>query len=177
MKTRIINLASGSPSPALIPIQDIQSAANTVLSTPSVWQDGLNYGADAGYLPLRHSLAQWLTEFYHDGSIESSTDQPRKPDAERICVTGGASQNLACILQLYTDPVYTKAIFVVEPAYFLSFRVFTDAGFDGKLQGVPEDEEGVDIKILEQSLHDEAEKDFHRYDNQKVCHRTCLRRR
>ena len=55
---------------------------------------------------------------------------------------------MACILQLYTDPVY-KAIFIVEPAYFLSFLVFTDAGFDGKHKWIPEDGEGVDIKILE----------------------------
>ncbi|KAE8552171.1 hypothetical protein EYB25_006065 [Talaromyces marneffei] len=165
MNTRIINLASGSPSPALIPVHDIQKAANTVLSTPSVWEEGLNYGADAGYLPLRQNLAQWLTEFYHDDRTESSLNEPGRPDAERICVTGGASQNLACILQSYTDPVYTKAIFVVEPAYFLSFRVFTDAGFDGKLKGIPEDDEGIDIKILEQSLHAEAEKYLLEHDN------------
>ena len=156
MTTRTINLASGSPSPALIPVHDIKNAANTVLTLPLIWEEGLNYGADAGYLPLRQNIAKWLTEFYDDRT-ESSEREPRKSNAERICVTGGASQNLACILQIYTDPVYTKAIFVVEPAYFLSFRVFTDAGFDGKLRGIPEDEEGVDIKILEQDLQDQAE--------------------
>lgn len=170
MSTQIINLASGSPSPSLIPVQAIQNAANTVLISPSVWEEGLNYGADAGYQPLRQNLAQWLTEFYREDSIDPSTNQPHKRDAERICVTGGASQNLSCILQLYTDPVYTKAIFVVEPAYFLSFRVFTDAGFDGKLKGIPEDEVGVDIKILEQRLHDEAENASLGYDNPEVCY-------
>lgn len=169
MTTRVINLASGSPSPALIPVHDIQNAANTVLTSPSVWEEGLNYGADAGYLPLRQNIAKWLTDFYDDRT-ESSESNPRKPDAERICVTGGASQNLACILQLYTDPIYTKAIFVVEPAYFLSFQVFTDAGFDGKLKGIPEDEEGVDIKMLQQGLQDQAEGLLLRHDDLEVCH-------
>lgn len=169
MATRVINLARGSPSPALIPVRDIQNAANRVLTSPSVWEEGLDYGADAGYHPLRHNIAKWLTDFYCDGRTESSMNEPRKPDDERICVTGGASQNLACILQIYTDPLYTKAIFVVEPAYFLSFRVFTDAGFDGKLKGIPEDEEGVDIKILEQGLQEQAEKSLLRHDDSEVC--------
>jgi DNA-binding transcriptional MocR family regulator len=144
-----IDLASGHPSPTLIPVHQLQKAANTALSTPSIWKEGLKYGADAGYLPLRHSLAQWLADFYNNDNT--------KPDAERICVTGGASQNLACILQVYTDPVYTKSIFVIEPAYFLSFRVFEDAGFGGRLKGIPEDNQGVDVAILEESLKQEAD--------------------
>ncbi|OKL57746.1 hypothetical protein UA08_07108 [Talaromyces atroroseus] len=144
-----IDLASGYPSPALIPVYQLQQAANTALSTPSIWKEGLKYGADAGYFPLRHSLAQWLTDFYNNDNT--------KPDAERICVTGGASQNLACILQVYTDPVYTKKIFIIEPAYFLSFRVFEDAGFGGRLKGIPEDDQGIDLAILEQSLKKEAD--------------------
>lgn len=160
-----IDLASGHPSPALIPIQDIQKAANYALSNPVIWQQGINYGPDAGYMPLRQNLSRWLASFYasDDVNIES-------PDVERICVTGGASQNLANILQVYTDPAQTKRIFVVEPAYFLSFRVFEDAGFGGRLKGIPEDSEGVDLKVLEYVLKQEVKNmPSHEGKSPKVC--------
>ncbi|KAK9365107.1 pyridoxal phosphate-dependent transferase [Lipomyces kononenkoae] len=173
MTNNPIDLATGHPSPTLIPIPQLQNAATTVFSTPSIWHQALNYGADAGYLSLRQNLAQWLTDFYGHNSDDGTKHNDNynsdgMPDFERICVTGGASQNLACILQVYTDPVYTKSIFVVEPAYFLSFRIFEDAGFDGKLKGVPEDQEGIDLGILEESLRREAvNMSLHEDDNMK----------
>jgi DNA-binding transcriptional MocR family regulator len=159
-----IDLASGHPSPALIPIQDIQKSANNALSNPVIWQQGINYGPDGGYMPLRQNLSRWLASFYASdrGKIE-------KPDVERICVTGGASQNLASILQVYTDPVQTKRIFVVEPAYFLSFRVFEDAGFGGRLKGIPEDKEGINLGILEDALKQEVHIPSHEGKSPKVC--------
>ena len=67
-----------------------------------------------------------------------------------MCITGGASQNLGNLLNVYTDPYYTRAIWIVAPAYFLAFRVFEDAGFgvDGKMRAVPEDDEGLDLDFL-----------------------------
>jgi DNA-binding transcriptional MocR family regulator len=162
--TQSIDLASGHPSPALIPIQDLQQAANNALSNPAVWQPGINYGPDAGYMPLRQNLARWLASFY-----ASDREEIECPGVERICVTGGASQNLVNILQVYTDPVKTRRIFVVEPAYFLSFRVFEDAGFGGRLKGIPEDEEGIDLGILEDALKQEVHIPSHEGKSPKVC--------
>ena len=53
---------------------------------------------------------------------------------------------------VYTDPAYTRNIWVVAPAYFLSFRIFEDAGFAGKMRAVPEDGEGLDIAFLEREV-------------------------
>jgi len=139
----LINLLRGWPHPALLPADIIKAAANAALSDPSVWTPGLLYGPDPGYEPVRESIAQWLSGFYqHDVT------------AERICITGGASQNLGCILNVYTDPAYTRCIWIVAPAYFLAFRIFEDAGFavDGKMRAVPEDEHGVDITYLRQEI-------------------------
>lgn len=160
-----IDLASGHPSPALIPIQDIQQAANNALSNPAIWQKGINYGPDAGYMPLRQNLSRWLTSFYATdrGEIE------KPDDVERICVTGGASQNLSSILQVYTDPIQTRRIFIVEPAYFLSFRVFEDAGFAGRLKGIPEDKEGINIEVLEDALKQERSMPSRKGEIPKVC--------
>ncbi|KAK5128902.1 hypothetical protein LTR85_000235 [Meristemomyces frigidus] len=138
-----INLMRGWPNPSLLPISLIKSAANTALSDPDTAHDGLLYGPDPGYEPCREAVADWLTSFY----------QPAKRiGTDRICITGGASQNLGCMLGVYTDPEYTRNVWIVAPAYMLAFRVFEDAGFSGKMRAVVEDEEGIDLTYLRREL-------------------------
>ena len=135
----LINLLRGWPNPALLPVAQIKAATASVLSDPDISTPGLLYGPDPGYEPLRQQLAGWLTSFY----------QPSQPiPPERICITGGASQNLACILQVFSDPVYTRNIWMVSPTYFMACRIFEDSGFCGRLRSVPEDNEGIDIDYL-----------------------------
>jgi len=74
--------------------------------------------------------------------------------SERICITGGASQNLACVLQVFSDPLRTR-VWMVAPCYFLACRIFGDAGL--KVNAIGEGDEGVDLVALEQGL-EEAEK-------------------
>ena len=139
----LINLLRGWPNPALLPVAQIKAAAARALSDPDVSTPALLYGPDAGYEPLRQQLAKWLTSFY----------RPSQPIAtERICITGGASQNLACILQVFSDPVYTRNVWMVSPTYFLACRIFEDSGFYGRLRSVPEDNEGIDIDYLLQGI-------------------------
>jgi DNA-binding transcriptional MocR family regulator len=136
-----INLLRGWPFPSLLPAVQFQRASQKALSDPSIFTPGLLYGPDAGYLPLRQRISKWLSSFY------SCPDDPC-----RICITGGASQNLACALQVYTDPGITKAVWMVAPCYFLACKIFEDAGFVGRLRAVREDEEGIDVEYLEREL-------------------------
>lgn len=53
---------------------------------------------------------------------------------------------------MFTDPAYTRNIWMVEPTYFLACPSFLDAGFTSRLRGVPEDEEGVDIEYLREHI-------------------------
>ena len=41
---------------------------------------------------------------------------------------------------------------MVEPTYFLACTIFQDAGFAGRLRGVPENENGIDIEFLRAAL-------------------------
>lgn len=138
---KLINLLRGWPSPRLLPADLLKAAANRVLSDPTIFVPGLQYGPDPGYQPLREELAKFLSEFY--GTT---------PDPERLCISGGASQNVACILQSYTDPVYTKAVWAIAPCYYLACPIFEDSGFKGRLRAVPEDDEGIDLDWLERGL-------------------------
>ena len=143
-----INLIKGWPSTSLLPTKHLSRAAQTALADPSIAFPGLLYGPDEGYAPLRESLGVWLSEFY----------QPEQPiSKERITITGGASQNLACLLEVFTDPVYTRDIMFAAPAYMLAFRIFEDNGFSGKMKAIPEDDEGMDMGLLRKAL-EESEK-------------------
>jgi DNA-binding transcriptional MocR family regulator len=140
-KPKQINLLRGWPSPHLLPADLLSAACQRVLADPVESVPILQYAPDPGYQPLRERLAEWFSRHY---GVE--------PDANRICITGGASQNLACILQSFTDPHYTRAVWMVAPCYHLSFGMFEDAGFAGRLRAAPEDDEGLDVEELERRL-------------------------
>ncbi|KAI0103206.1 pyridoxal phosphate-dependent transferase [Nemania sp. FL0031] len=163
-----INLLRGWPSTSLLPAAALRAASETALSDPAIWAPGLEYGPDSGYQPLREALAGWLGQFYSSvlpiapddssksaqgkGPAQEREDYAEEKEADRITITGGASQSLACILQSFTDPAQTLAIWVVAPCYFLACPIFADAGFAGRMRAVPEDEEGVDLEVLEREM-------------------------
>ena len=145
----LINLLRGWPHPDLLPAARLKPATISALSDTSISTAALEYGPDEGYPPLRESMARLLTNFY----------APKQPVTEdRICITGGASQSLACLLQVFTDPLYTRSVWMVAPTYFLACRIFEDSGFGGKLRAVPEDEEGIDIDFLAIHIEKSEEK-------------------
>ncbi|KAL1835387.1 hypothetical protein VTJ49DRAFT_6820 [Mycothermus thermophilus] len=148
-----INLLRGWPAPSLLPAAQLRAAANQVLADPVVAVPMLQYAIDPGFQPLRDELARWLGEVYPVYGNSAFT-------ADEIAITGGASQGLACLLQSFTDPVYTRAVWVVAPCYFMACPIFEDAGFRGKLRAVPEDEGGIDLGALERGLKEEGGKEM-----------------
>jgi len=148
---KLINFIRGWPAPAILPAEQLKSASAKVLSDPSVFVPALQYGPETGYQPLREELATYLSDFFGVSR-----------DPERICITGGASQSVACILQSFTDPEYTRAIWAVAPCYHLMCPIFEDSGFGERLRAVPEDDEGINLDWLEKGLdsfnsHDPSE--------------------
>lgn len=143
-----INFLRGWPAPELLPAQLLSSACQRILSNQAEYTEYLEYGADEGLTRLRSGLANWLGAHY---SV--------KPDLERICITGGASQNLACVLQSFSDVNVTRAVWIVAPCYHLASPIFEDAGFAGRLKAVPEDDEGIDIAVFEDKLRQFEEQD------------------
>lgn len=139
-----INLQLGWPTPRLFPAEQLAAATASCLGNPSIANSALIYGPNPGYTPLRESIAEWLSAFY----LPKAGEIP----IERIAITGGASQNLATILQVFSDPHVTQRIWMVEPTYFLACAIFQDAGFAGRLRGVPENEHGIDIAFFRDAL-------------------------
>ncbi len=135
---RQLNLLRGWPNPTLLPTPAMLKASQSALSDPSISTPGLLYGPDSGYQPLREEISKWLGRFY------GNTDNPN-----RICITGGASQNLACLLQVFTDPLKTR-VWMVAPCYFLACRIFEDAGL--KCRAILEGTDGIDLVGLKREL-------------------------
>ncbi|KAK1573257.1 aminotransferase [Colletotrichum navitas] len=137
-----INLQLGWPSPRLFAASGLLDGATQVLTSEVETAAALIYGPHVGHPPLRKSVAKWLSSVYDT-----------EMDHERISINNGASGNLANILLKFTDPLYTRKIFMVEPTYFLACPIFEDNGFQGKLRGVPENNtEGIDIEFLSREL-------------------------
>lgn len=65
---------------------------------------------------------------------------------------------MACLLQVFTDPIFTRNVWVVSPSYMLAFRIFDDSGFHQKLRAVPEDDEGIDIGYLKKEIRKSEDK-------------------
>ncbi|MCJ1285821.1 hypothetical protein MMC26_005162 [Xylographa opegraphella] len=153
----LINLLRGWPNAGLLPKAQFRTATAKLLSDPDLSSEGLLYGPLPGIKSLRVELAAWLTRFYKP---------ERSIEWERICISGGASQNLACILQVFSDPVFTRNIWMVSPTYFLACRIFEDSGFVGRLKRVPEDDDGIDIDYLRRGLQ-QSERDAQSNGNSK----------
>lgn len=109
-----------------------------------------------------------LDTFYGPTTREAFPDAETRPwaegnvgqRAERICITGGASQNLANVLLVYSDPAVTT-VWVVAPCYFMACNIFDDAGVE--MRAVGEGEEGIDLEALEKGLKESEKKE------KKVC--------
>ncbi|KAL2202349.1 putative aminotransferase [Sarocladium strictum] len=140
---KTINLQQGCPTPRLIPTQAIAEASQALLAQPDISQR-LMYGPDGGEDHVRASVARWLTDFYHPQA------GPITPN--RIAITNGASNALSVILQVCTDPVYTRGIWIVEPTYFLARRIWLDAGFGDKMYPVPDHGSGIDLAAWRRRL-------------------------
>lgn len=158
-QTTGINLLRGWPNPSLLPAKQLLTASQNALSDPETYVPGLLYGPDPGFQPLRESISQWLGGFYSpttrrllldwEGGVDRGVQSEGKEHAERICITGGASQNLANVLLVYSDPQVTT-VWIVAPCYFMACNIFDDAGC--VMRAVGEGNEGVDLQVLEKGL-------------------------
>lgn len=141
-----INLALGWPSPYLVPREALRTGAQAVFSSVKLTEDASIYGPDPGQPEVREHVAKWLSKIYAPSAGPIPTDH--------IILSNGASGNLGCILIKFSDPTYTLRIWMGEPTYFLACPIFEDAGFVGRLKGVPEDEEGIDVDFLKRNLQE-----------------------
>ena len=129
-----ISFAAGVPAPELYPLDDFRQAMTHVLSTAG--QTLLQPCPVEGYYLLRQTIARRLAR-------RGATVR-----AENILIITGAQQGLDLIARAFVragDEVVVEA-----PSYLGALQIFSQAG--ARLLGVPLDEEGMRLDILENIL-------------------------
>jgi DNA-binding transcriptional MocR family regulator len=129
-----ISFAAGIPAPELYPLDDFRQAMTHVLDTAG--QTLLQPCPVEGYYPLRQALA--LRMAGRGATVR----------AENILVVTGCQQGLDLIARAFLrtgDEVVVEA-----PSYLGALQIFSAAG--ARLLGVPLDEEGMRLDVLENIL-------------------------
>ncbi|HEX7131756.1 MAG TPA: PLP-dependent aminotransferase family protein [Iamia sp.] len=104
-----LDLTWGHPDPTLLPVDELQTAVDAVLSDRG-WR-ALSYGISEGSGRLRHALARRL------GTTP-----------EELVVTYGSSGALDLVLGVRGRP--GDVVLVEQPTYFLALPIITDRGLD-----------------------------------------------
>jgi len=133
-RSDVISFAAGIPAPELSPLDDFRQAMTHVLNTAG--QTLLQPCPVEGYYPLRQTIARRLAG--RGVTIR----------AENILTVTGSQQGLDLIGRAFLTS--GDEVVVEAPTYLGALQIFSAAG--ARLLGVPLDEEGMRLDILENIL-------------------------
>ncbi len=132
---RLINFASGHPSTEIFQDKLIKKYINLAMEEGG--KDILQYGAHAGFLPLRNSLIQFINQ---KGDIARTDDD--------LIITYGSTEALFLVALAM---VSTGDKVIVEiPSYVNAIKAFQILG--AEIIGVHTEEDGVNLYELEQAM-------------------------
>ena len=130
----VISLAGGMPDPATFPVEDIKKITQKVLSKNSA--RALQYSTTEGLPELRKCILDHLAKDGNNGELEN------------IIISSGSQQGLDLVGKVFLNP---GDIAIVElPSYLAALNAFHSYG--GELAGIPMDDEGMQMDILEEKL-------------------------
>ena len=133
-KPEVISLAGGMPDPETFPVEDIKIILQEVLEENSA--RALQYSSTEGLPGLRQCILDYLAKDNIAG------------DLENIIISSGSQQGLDLVGKAFLSP---GDIAIVElPSYLAALNAFKSYG--GKLIGIPMDDEGMRIDLLEEKL-------------------------
>jgi DNA-binding transcriptional MocR family regulator len=133
-RTDTISFAAGIPAPELYPLDDFRRAMTHVLNTAG--QTLLQPCPIEGYYPLRQTIARRMGR-------RGATVR-----AENILIVTGCQQGLDLIARAFLRA--GDEVVVESPSYLGALQIFSAAG--ARLLGVPLDEEGMRLDVLENIL-------------------------
>ena len=131
---RLINFSSLSADRDLCPVEEIQRAFR--LSITRLGKTIFDYGAPAGYPPLRKAIATNLR--VHGVAV----------DADNILITNGSQHGFDLILRLFGRP--GAAVAMEAPSYSMAIKNCQQQGIP--IATVPLREDGMDLDVLEKLL-------------------------
>lgn len=130
----VISLAGGMPDPATFPTEELNEVVKQILAKNSAC--ALQYSSTEGLTELREFILNWLDE------------AKEKAGLDNIMITSGSQQGLDLVSKVLLNPGDT--LIVELPSYLAALNAFRSYG--GEMVGIPMDDEGMQIDILEETL-------------------------
>ena len=130
----VISLAGGMPDPATFPTEELNEVAKQILAKNSAC--ALQYSSTEGLTELREFILSWLDEAREKAGLDN------------IMITSGSQQGLDLVSKVLLNPGDT--LIVELPSYLAALNAFRSYG--GEMVGIPMDDEGMKIDILEETL-------------------------
>ncbi|MDQ7823463.1 MAG: PLP-dependent aminotransferase family protein [Candidatus Eremiobacteraeota bacterium] len=135
-KPGIISFAGGLPTAAGFPVEELKDITLSVLNEEP--EKALQYGETEGYPKLRKQLVEWMKR------------EGLEITEANLLVTVASQQGLDLTMKLFVDP--SDPVIVEMPSYVGGLQSLTSYG--ANMIGVPIDDDGIRIDILEKKLLD-----------------------
>jgi len=130
----VISLAGGMPDPVTFPVEEIKEISQNIFNKKSA--QALQYSSTEGLPELRRCILDHLAKDGNNGELEN------------IIISSGSQQGLDLVGKTFLSP---GDVAIVElPSYLAALNAFYSYG--GELVGIPMDDEGMQMDILEEKL-------------------------
>lgn len=130
----VISLAGGMPDPITFPVEEIKEISQNIFNKKSA--QALQYSSTEGLPELRRCILDHLAKDGNNGELEN------------IIISSGSQQGLDLVGKTFLSP---GDVAIVElPSYLAALNAFYSYG--GELVGIPMDDEGMQMDILEEKL-------------------------
>ncbi|HEC93335.1 MAG TPA: PLP-dependent aminotransferase family protein [Candidatus Atribacteria bacterium] len=130
----VISLAGGMPDPKTFPVEEIKEISQNIFTKKSA--QALQYSSTEGLPELRRYILDHLAKDGNNGELEN------------IIISSGSQQGLDLVGKTFLSP---GDVAIVElPSYLAALNAFYSYG--GELVGIPMDDEGMQMHILEEKL-------------------------
>lgn len=134
----LISFAAGNPAPDSFPVEEMKKIAANIFETKAA--SALQYGVSEGYTPLRDITKARLTKKY---GICSENDD--------LIITSGGQQAIEMTAKIFLNE--GDVVLCEDPSFVGALNALRSYGV--KLVGLPVDDNGMDVALLEEKLKTE----------------------
>lgn len=134
-KPDVISFAGGLPAPESFPVKEIKAICNEILDSEPV--TALQYGISEGYAPLKELVLKRMKEKENIGGANDD-----------IIIVSGSQQGADLTSKVLLNE--GDGVVCEEPSFIGCLNTFRT--YNAKLYGVPMNDDGMDLNVLEETL-------------------------